>query len=39
MDVVYLAGIGLVAFAMPWAAWAYIVHVRASTALFSEEKK
>ncbi len=38
-NVLYLAGIGLVAFAIPWMSWAYIIHVRASTAVFGEEKK
>ncbi len=39
MDVVIcLAGIGLVAFAIPWVSWAHALHVRASTAMFGEEK-
>lgn len=41
MDTTIAVGVvaGLVAFATPWVAWAYVVHVRASTAVFGEEKK
>jgi len=37
-NILYLAGIGLMAFCVPWVSWAHALHVRASTAMFGEEK-
>lgn len=38
-NTVYLAIIGLIGFCIPWTAWAYVIHVRASSAVFGEEKE
>lgn len=37
-NILYLAVVVLVAFAIPWVSWAHALHVRASTAMFGEEK-